>query len=75
MTTVIPYLMGDERGSSYVASNSFVRLISSIHISIAFDECFHLIFILFVFGDSSRINIFDVIHLYDVIVMKNKSKI
>ena len=58
-----------------IGSVSFFRLISNMHNSIAFDECFHLMLKFLYLQTQASFNIYDVTHLYDVIVLKNKCKI
>ena len=78
MTTVIPYLESSQKKilKTSIDSASFVRLISNMHHSIAFDEYFHLIYIYISFLlTSAKFNIYDIIDIYDVIALMNKCKI
>ena len=76
MTIAIPYL---ESGQQKVVKTSidfvsFVRLISNMHHSIAFEKVVSFD-IYFIFADIRKFNIYDVIDIYDVIALMNRCKI
>ena len=73
MTTVIPYLESGQGKmlKTTIAFFSFAQLISNMHHSIAFEECPHMIYIFSYLPTSANFNVYDVIHIYDAIVLIN----
>ena len=59
---------------TFIAFVPCVRLISNMHRSIAFDDCFHLIYFSYLLT-SAKFDFYEVIQIYDVIALVNKCKI
>ena len=67
MTTLFPYLESGQQEllKTSLAFALYVQLISNMH---HYDKGFHLIYIFPYLLTSAKFNIFDGIHIYDVIV-------